>query len=154
MEKFNFYVLKGSCFFFFPHKRCLSLFEVCSYISREKIKNPEGTCTHLHDAIPVVPRWHPEEGEEGHAEVGESCMPAQTFARIFFTAVCRRKKWKHVSKAKLGSSPSELHPWSAAAGRMAAWWSHGGLVQPHSSWCRQMRKWMVTQCGLRGPGWH
>lgn len=52
---------------------------------------PGNEPTYLHDAVPVVSGRHPEEGEEGHAEVGEGGVAAQALAGIVFAAICAQQ---------------------------------------------------------------
>lgn len=94
----------------FSHSRCLNLFVISTYVFIARRKYLDRDCTYLHDPIPVVPCGHPEEREKGHAEVGESRVSAQTFARVFFTAVCGTEKQKQVSEATIASSSSEQPP--------------------------------------------
>lgn len=100
--------------FLFSHNRCLNLLVICIYIFIARRKYFNRDCTYLHDPIPVVPCGHPEEGEKGHAEVGESRMSAQTFTRVFFTAVCGTEKQKQVSEATFASSYPEQPPKSGS----------------------------------------
>lgn len=90
----------------FSDKSCLHLSAIHSSVSTKR-RRKRG-CTHLHDTVPVVPRGHPEEGEEGHPKVGERRMSAQPFTRILFTAVCRRMRWEHISEGLFASAHLEL----------------------------------------------
>lgn len=43
--------------------------------------------SYFHDAVPVVPRGHPEQREEGHAEVLKGGVSAQALAGVVHVAV-------------------------------------------------------------------
>lgn len=85
---------------------------------------------YLHDPIPVVPGGHSEQCEEGHAEVGEGSVSAQTLAGIVLAALCKEE-----------SPPVDSTPASVGLGQGQKTTSHVGLARV-----------CVCACGTCGPG--